>query len=120
MEPDAGPLADLGHGRRPMMARCPVAACRRPLRLLVPVTKTGEPVARAADGLAQFYGWVYNSPEAAAVAACRGCGRRLRNFEPVAGIYSAGRKCDARCTSARGPRCECQCEGRNHGAGWTG
>jgi hypothetical protein len=26
-------------------------------------------------------------------------------------------KCDARCTNARGFRCECECGGKNHGAG---
>lgn len=119
--PDAGPLADLGHGFRPMMARCPVAACRRPLRLLVPLTRSGEPAARTAEGdLANFYSWASNNPAAALVTSCRGCGRRLRSFDPVAGTYSESRKCDARCTSAMGPRCECQCQGKNHGAGWTG
>ncbi len=29
-------------------------------------------------------------------------------------------KCDDRCTSARGPLCECQCGGKNHGAGLLG
>lgn len=118
---EAGPLADLGHGKVPMMARCPRPACRRPLRLLVPVTRSGEPVARGRDGiLASFYAWTYNDDSAATVTACRGCGRRLRSFERVAGTYSEARRCDARCTSAKGPRCECQCEGANHGAGWTG
>jgi len=26
--------------------------------------------------------------------------------------------CDERCWFATGPRCECQCEGQNHGRGW--
>jgi hypothetical protein len=26
--------------------------------------------------------------------------------------------CDDRCTSAKGPNCDCQCGGANHGAGW--
>ncbi len=26
-------------------------------------------------------------------------------------------KCDARCTNAKGFRCECECGGKNHGAG---
>lgn len=26
-------------------------------------------------------------------------------------------KCDARCTSAKGFKCECECGGKNHGAG---
>ena len=27
--------------------------------------------------------------------------------------------CDCRCTSARGPKCDCQCGGENHGSGLT-
>ena len=27
--------------------------------------------------------------------------------------------CDDRCTSARGPNCECSCGGENHGIGWV-
>lgn len=27
-------------------------------------------------------------------------------------------KCDARCTNATGASCDCQCGGKNHGAGW--
>ena len=30
------------------------------------------------------------------------------------------RRCDARCLNARGPNCECQCGGVNHGAGDAG
>ncbi len=26
--------------------------------------------------------------------------------------------CDDRCTSATGPKCDCQCGGKNHGKGW--
>jgi hypothetical protein len=34
----------------------------------------------------------------------------------VIGTVSA-KACDARCTNARGPLCECSCGGENHGAG---
>lgn len=36
---------------------------------------------------------------------------------PVTGTYSPDRECDSRCTGARGPDCECQCGGANHGRG---
>jgi hypothetical protein len=32
------------------------------------------------------------------------------------GRYSENRKCDARCTNATGPSCDCSCGGANHGA----
>jgi hypothetical protein len=31
--------------------------------------------------------------------------------------FPSKHKCDARCTSAKGFRCECECGGKNHGAG---
>jgi len=39
------------------------------------------------------------------------------SFDRVKGHYSPTVKCDARCTGARGHNCECQCGGKNHGAG---
>lgn len=30
--------------------------------------------------------------------------------------YPSNHKCDGRCMSARGPKCECSCGGKNHGA----
>jgi hypothetical protein len=38
-------------------------------------------------------------------------------FERVHGHVNAEVPCNARCTGARGPNCECQCGGKNHGAG---
>ena len=35
--------------------------------------------------------------------------------DAVKGSYS-DKKCDARCTGAKGHNCECQCGGANHGA----
>lgn len=29
------------------------------------------------------------------------------------------RQCDDRCQNAKGTDCACQCDGRNHGAGWA-
>ena len=47
------------------------------------------------------------------------CGRRIARMFSVEGRFSDARKCDDRCTSARGHDCECQCGGRNHGEGWS-
>lgn len=38
---------------------------------------------------------------------------------PVKGTERPEQKCDARCTNARGPKCDCSCAGHNHGAGWA-
>lgn len=38
----------------------------------------------------------------------------------INGRFSAKRKCDARCLNAKGPNCECQCGGANHGSNWGG
>ena len=51
-----------------------------------------------------------------AVVKCRGCWR-THLASPVRGRYRADKRCDARCTSAIGHKCECQCGGKNHGAG---
>jgi hypothetical protein len=37
-------------------------------------------------------------------------------LKKIDGYLNEGKKCDARCTSATGPTCECQCAGENHGA----
>jgi hypothetical protein len=44
------------------------------------------------------------------------CGRHVALFE-VKGIKRADIKCGAKCTGATGHVCECECGGRNHGAG---
>jgi hypothetical protein len=44
--------------------------------------------------------------------------RRTIRWEPVNGRYVEGHKCDERCMSARGHKCECACGGANHGRGF--
>lgn len=57
-------------------------------------------------------------------ARCGICGGRLEYLGPV--VYDRWvkvehrPKCDGRCISAAGPRCDCQCGGENHGAGLAG
>ena len=46
---------------------------------------------------------------------CPKCGCNLPKGGQVQGHYSEQRKCDARCTGAKGHNCECQCGGKNHG-----
>lgn len=59
------------------------------------------------------------------LATCCVCGER---FEYMGRVGRHGRlvgdrvecKCDDRCVNARGPRCLCECGGKNHGAGLAG
>lgn len=44
------------------------------------------------------------------------CGKALRPFV-VEAKHSDKTECGARCTSAIGPACECNCDGENHGIG---
>lgn len=46
------------------------------------------------------------------------CDRPLE-FKRMHGRHSETKKCGARCLSATGPNCECQCGGKNHGGGWS-
>lgn len=74
------------------------------------------------------------APAAAALLAARGgtpvfgairsldnlfcCGRRVVRVS-VLGTFKPAHKCDARCLSSIGGKCECACGGRNHGAGYA-
>jgi len=49
------------------------------------------------------------------VATCA-CGL-VRVVRPVRGVFSAAHKCSAKCLSATGHDCQCECGGKNHGAG---
>ena len=46
------------------------------------------------------------------------CGRFM-DWDRLEAHFSESVRCDARCTNARGHKCECSCSGENHGAGWT-
>lgn len=62
-------------------------------------------------------GWTEYCGTAVWYGPCPTCGRNvLLTGHAVIGRYKADRKCDARCTSANGHDCECQCGGKNHGA----
>lgn len=40
---------------------------------------------------------------------------RLADFRPYKGPIETETPCDARCTGAKGPDCNCMCGGLNHG-----
>jgi hypothetical protein len=44
---------------------------------------------------------------------CPTC-RRVMKMDVIKG-FKTEHVCDARCTSAKGPNCECSCGGANHG-----
>jgi hypothetical protein len=48
---------------------------------------------------------------------CPECRCNLPKGGQVQGHYSEARKCGAKCIAAKGPDCECQCGGENHGVG---
>lgn len=50
-----------------------------------------------------------------AVCACG----RFMDWGKLDAHFSESVLCDARCTNARGHKCECACAGENHGSGWT-
>lgn len=43
----------------------------------------------------------------------------LARFRPYKGPIETDSPCDERCTSAKGPECNCQCGGINHGIDYT-
>ena len=47
------------------------------------------------------------------------CCGTLMTFRWIEGQYSPRTKCDIRCTSAKGHKCNCQCGGKNHAADWS-
>ena len=46
---------------------------------------------------------------------CPKCGSNNTRSEKIQGKFSPSQPCSARCTSALGADCECQCAGENHG-----
>jgi len=46
---------------------------------------------------------------------CPECGCNLPKGGQVQGRYSESHACGAKCRGAKGPNCECQCGGENHG-----
>lgn len=55
----------------------------------------------------------------AGTVECPGCEKPVA-VVAVSGKHNPDHPCDARCTSAKGPSCECSCGGANHGADWGG
>jgi hypothetical protein len=49
---------------------------------------------------------------------CPECGCNLPKSNRVEGHYSEKHVCGAKCMGAKGPNCDCQCGGANHGANY--
>lgn len=50
---------------------------------------------------------------------CRVCAKPVQ-LKQVKGKYNPEVPCNAKCTAAKGPNCECSCKGANHGSAWGG
>lgn len=69
---------------------------------------------------AEQQGWIEYCGTAAWIGPCPTCCRVVSLIgHAIHGKHSESRKCDARCTSAKGFNCECQCAGKNHGADYS-
>ena len=105
---------DLPDEMRRWIGRC--KQCKTPLAVMLP--HQAFEIATYMDG-SKAYSRIVHRPTLTtrllAPDACPSCGKRIR-LQPVKGTFSESRKCDARCTGATGPNCECQCGGANHGA----
>jgi hypothetical protein len=97
------------NGRR-YNARC--KACKLTMSVFVTSTEHGQGtetlITDTGKRIPVQFGWF-------AGVECRGCGVR-RCLKPVIGKFSNSIKCTAKCQSATGHDCECQCAGKNHGA----
>jgi len=51
--------------------------------------------------------------------ACPECGSTSVRVSVVQGHLVRNKPCDGRCMGATGPRCECSCEGENHGGRYS-
>jgi hypothetical protein len=49
---------------------------------------------------------------------CPQCGREM-SWNYLKHVLVVEHRCDSRCAYARGPNCECSCDGANHGKGWA-
>lgn len=70
----------------------------------------------ATDGAGR--GELYENGEIFIAHECtpKGCNALIR-LRRVIGKYNPGKKCSAKCLAATGHDCECECGGKNHGAG---
>lgn len=77
----------------------------------------GRPVTRVYRASTQQFG--DKSFAMAAANHCPDCGvQSVKGAMLVKGDYDPDITCDARCTNATGPNCDCSCGGKNHGLGW--
>ena len=101
--------------------------CKVARRVQYPIDTTTRHTRRLADGKYMASGvWIVacggGKPTEyggdTEMGLCPKCGRAME-YGAIDGRINLERKCDARCTSARGHNCECQCGGENHGSQWA-
>ncbi len=76
--------------------------------------RTGERVLLTATGAAYDRARPFILNGVAVSSRCPEHG--VYRLRPLAARFVESVACDARCTSARGPKCDCSCGGANHGA----
>lgn len=121
----------MGHvttAERRFLGKC--KRCKMPMRLDLSVEVTRSELRRFGVGglelspkVARYY--VVHLPEGRTLRATdcvpsfgRSCACGSTVFvQPVVGRMNETVRCDARCTSATGHKCECSCGGKNHGSG---
>jgi len=106
--------------RRRLLGRC--RTCKQPHSALLPAVHGRNVTSRWLEGRAIAVDGDILGLVAPHVLYC-GCDSPDCDghvtLAPVAGKHRPDHPCDARCTSARGPNCECSCGGMNHGADWS-
>ena len=91
--------------------------CKTGRRVVYPHGRRSAPYRIANDGARILPGQAFGGDGKRTGDAVCGCGRFMSW-----GVLDATRRdevrCDARCTNARGHKCDCSCGGENHGEGW--
>lgn len=95
----------------PAIVRCTVKGCRHVRR--VELARSGSTGDRF--GNVRQVSTTHDHIAATVDGACPDHGAVEVRVSPIRGTVT-DHECDSRCTSAKGPNCECSCGGANHGA----
>jgi hypothetical protein len=112
----------------PVIYRCPVKGCKHTVRRVFTDTRRQHLSGRYPREVA-VYGFILDhhfkpwtdAQRYGLIEKCPEHGDRPNAYlrsKPVKGTYSEARVCDARCMGAKGPNCDCQCGGANHGGNY--
>lgn len=110
----------------PVIYRCRVKGCKHTVRRVFTDTGTEWSRGRYAREYTvygfvldhRFKLWTQALRYDGIIEPCPEHGTAYLSGKPVKGSYSEARVCDSRCMGAKGPNCDCQCGGANHGANY--